>query len=62
MTWLLDTNIMIHLSDGEHSTIDRLEGLRGEFAISAVTRVEPEGGVYRIPYHPSARRREQILC
>ena len=48
MTWSLDTNIVIHLIDGEHSTIDSLEGLRGDFAISAVTRVELEGGVYRI--------------
>jgi tRNA(fMet)-specific endonuclease VapC len=47
---------LIRLRDGEHSTIDRPEGLGGDFAISAITRVELEGGVYRIPSYSSARR------
>jgi predicted nucleic acid-binding protein len=47
MAWLLDTNVVIHLRDGDHAMLDRVASLDGAVLMSVVTRVELEGGVYR---------------
>lgn len=56
MAWLLDTNVMIHLRDGDPTVLDRVAALEGAVLMSVVTRVELEGGVYREPTFASVRR------
>ena len=47
MAYLLDTNVAIHLRDGDHVVTERVAALDDAVLISVVTRVELEGGVYR---------------
>jgi tRNA(fMet)-specific endonuclease VapC len=47
--YLVDTNVAIHLRDGDIKVIRKLAELPMQPAISVVTRVELEGGVYRDP-------------
>ena len=49
MAFLLDTNVAIHLRDGDPVVTQRVAALEGAILISVVTRVELEGGVYREP-------------
>lgn len=56
MAYLLDTNIAIHLRDGDPSITEQVAALDGAVLISVVTRVELEGGVYRDPAQMSIRR------
>jgi predicted nucleic acid-binding protein len=56
MAWLIDTNVAIHLRDGDVAVTDRVAALDGAVLISIVTRVELEGGVYREPTHAAVRR------
>jgi tRNA(fMet)-specific endonuclease VapC len=56
MAWLLDTNVMIHLRDGDPDVLDRVAALEGAVLMSVVTRVELEGGVYCEPAFASLRR------
>ena len=56
MAWLLDTDVAIHLRDGDLAVNDRIAALDGAVLMSVVTRVELEGGVYREPTHAAARR------
>jgi tRNA(fMet)-specific endonuclease VapC len=56
MAWLLDTNIVIHLRDGDRTVLDRVSSLDGAVLMSIVTRVELEGGVYREPSDAALRR------
>ena len=56
MAWLLDTNVAIHLRDGDVAVTDRISALDGAVLMSIVTRVELEGGVYRDATHAAARR------
>jgi tRNA(fMet)-specific endonuclease VapC len=56
MAWLLDTNVMIHLRDGDPTVLDRVAALEGAVLMSVVTRVELEGSVYREPAFTSLRR------
>lgn len=56
MAWLLDTNVAIHLRDGDVALTDRIAALDGAVLMSIVTRVELEGGVYRDPNHSGSRR------
>ena len=46
MPFLIDTNVAIHLRDGEPSIIAQLESLSAKPEMSILTRVELEGGVY----------------
>ncbi len=48
MAWMLDTNIAIGLRDGDTALIQRVAELDGPVMLSVVTRVELEGGVYRM--------------
>ncbi len=56
MAWLLDTNVVIHLRDGDRAMIDRVASLDGAVLMSVITRVELEGGVYRDPANATIRR------
>ena len=56
MAYLLDTNVAIHLRDGDESIAQRVAALDDAIVMSIVTRVELEGGVYRHPVDASSRR------
>ncbi len=56
MAFLLDTNVAIHLRDGNPTVTQKVAALEGAALISVVTRVELEGGVYREPAHAPIRR------
>ncbi|MDO8295829.1 MAG: type II toxin-antitoxin system VapC family toxin [Caulobacter sp.] len=43
MSYLLDTNIVIHLRDGHPGVRNRLTALAGPLMVSIITRVELEG-------------------
>ena len=47
MSYLLDTNVAIHLRDGDADISARIAALEGAVLLSIVTRIELEGGVYR---------------
>ncbi len=46
MAFVLDTNVAIHLRDGDAGVAERVGRLDGAVLLSVVTRVELEGGVY----------------
>lgn len=56
MAYLLDTNVAIHLRDGDVAVTERVAALDGAVLMSVVTRVELEGGVYREHAHAPVRR------
>ena len=56
MAYLLDTNVAIHLRDGDVAVTDRVAGVDGAVLMSIITRAELEGGVYREPAHAAIRR------
>lgn len=56
MAYLIDTNVAIHLRDGDATVVDRIAALDGAVLMSIVTRVELEGGVYREPAYAAVRR------
>lgn len=56
MLHLLDTTVAIAMRDADPLHRPRIERLGPDLAISVVTRVELEGGVYRIPERAAARR------
>lgn len=47
MAFLIDTDIAIHLRDGDPEVTNRIAELDDAVLMSIVTRVELEGGVYR---------------
>ena len=61
--FLLDTNIVIHMRDGNEEVLDAVAELRGEVALSILTRIELEGGVYSQPVLTPIRRQrlDEIL-
>ena len=56
MAFLLDTNVAIHLRDGDIVTIARIEKLPLLPILSVISRVELEGGVYSRPDLSEKRR------
>jgi len=56
LTYVLDTNIAIHLRDGDPVVTSRIAALEGPVLLSIVSRVELEGGVYRDPGQAGVRR------
>lgn len=56
MAFIIDTNVAIHVRDGDAATTAKVAALKGAVMISVVTRVELEGGVYREPANAIARR------
>lgn len=56
MAYLLDTNVAIHLRDGDEVVTSKVAALEGAVLLSVISRVELEGGVYRDPAQASIRR------
>jgi tRNA(fMet)-specific endonuclease VapC len=56
MAFLLDTNVAIHLRDGDATVAAKVVALPGAVMISIITRVELEGGVYRDVSQARVRR------
>ncbi len=56
MAYLLDTNVAIHLRDGDESVTSRVAALEGAILLSVISRAELEGGVYRDPAQAGIRR------
>ena len=55
MAFILDTNVAIHLRDGDRVTTAKIAALDDAIPLSIITRVELEGGVYREPTYAPAR-------
>jgi predicted nucleic acid-binding protein len=56
LTFLLDTNVVIHLRDGDRGIAEKIGALEGAILLSIISRVELEGGVYRDPSQAGLRR------
>lgn len=56
MIHLIDTDVAIHLRDGDERIVSRIALLPDAPMVSVVTLVELEGGVYRDPAWASVRR------
>ena len=56
MAFLLDTDVALHLRDGDPAITEKVGALDDAVLMSIVTRVELEGGVYREPAHAQLRR------
>ncbi len=56
MPFLLDTDVAIHLRDGDPSITRNVAALQDAVLMSIVTRVELEGGVYRDAANSAIRR------
>lgn len=56
MAYLLDTDVAIHLRDGDRAVTEKIAALDDAVLMSIVTRVELEGGVYREPAYAPLRR------
>ena len=57
MPFLLDTNVAIHLRDGDEAILTRYEALERRPWLSVLSRVELEGGIYAKPDLIEMRRR-----
>jgi predicted nucleic acid-binding protein len=56
MPFLLDTDVAIHLRDGDPSITRKVAALQDAVLMSIVTRIELEGGIYRDPPNAAMRR------
>nr|WP_295110513.1 type II toxin-antitoxin system VapC family toxin [uncultured Caulobacter sp.] len=56
MAYVLDTNVAIHLRDGDPAVTERVMALDDAVFLSIISRVELEGGVYREPAKAGIRR------
>ncbi|AAK22019.1 type II toxin-antitoxin system VapC family toxin [Caulobacter vibrioides] len=56
MAYVLDTNVAIHLRDGDPEVTTRVTALNGAILLSIISRVELEGGVYREAAQAGLRR------
>jgi tRNA(fMet)-specific endonuclease VapC len=56
VSYLLDTNVAIHLRDGNDEVAAKVAALQGVVLLSIVSRAELEGGVYRDPVQAHLRR------
>ncbi len=56
MAFLLDTDVAIHLRDGDEAVTAKVAALTGAILLSVVSRVELEGGVYRDAAQACVRR------
>jgi tRNA(fMet)-specific endonuclease VapC len=56
LAYLLDTNVAIHLRDGDETVTSQVAALEGAILLSVISRVELEGGVYRDPAQAGIRR------
>jgi len=64
LSYILDTNVLIRLRDGDSVVAARVEALEGAVLMSIVSRVELEGGVHREQAIAGIRRRklDEILA
>ena len=56
MSFLIDTNVAIHLRDGNADVARQMAELDGPPVLSMITRIELENGIYREPEWPETRR------
>ena len=49
MSFLIDTNVVIHLRDGDEGVFHKMADLDALPAIAMITRIELENGLYRDP-------------
>jgi predicted nucleic acid-binding protein len=56
MAFILDTDVAIHLRDGDAAVTQKIAALEDAVLMSIVTRVELDGGVYREQAHAHIRR------
>lgn len=56
LPFLLDTSVAVHLRDGTEAVMARFEALGEKPFLSALTRVELEGGIYAKPQFAAQRR------
>jgi predicted nucleic acid-binding protein len=56
LVYLLDTNVAIHLRDGDEAVTSQVAALEGAILLSVISRVALEGGVYRDPAQAGIRR------
>ena len=56
MPYLLDTNVVIRLRDGDPDVAEKVAALDSAILLSIISRVELEGGVYRDPAQSGLRR------
>ena len=56
MPHVIDTNVAVHLRDGDRFVRAQLDRLDGDLLLSIISRVELEGGVYSDPAQTVARR------
>ncbi len=56
MSYLIDTNIAIHLRDGDSTVLQRFSNHTGAVFMSALTLVELERGLHKNPQLAAARR------
>jgi tRNA(fMet)-specific endonuclease VapC len=56
LAFLLDTDVAIHLRDGDEVVTAKVAALTGAILLSVTSRVELEGGVYRDIAQASVRR------
>lgn len=57
MACLLDTNVAIHLRDGDEAILKRFEALDRRSFLSVISRAELEGGVYARAEFAETRRK-----
>ena len=56
MPFLLDTSVAVHLREGIEAVVAQFEALTEKPFLSALTRVELEGGIYAKPQFSAQRR------
>jgi tRNA(fMet)-specific endonuclease VapC len=56
LVFLLDTDVAIHLRDGDEVVTAKVAALTGAILLSVISRVELEGGIYREPAQAGVRR------
>jgi tRNA(fMet)-specific endonuclease VapC len=57
LRWIVDTDIAIHLRDGEGAIADAVAALPRAPMLSILTRVELEGGIHRDPENADILRK-----
>lgn len=61
MATLLDTDVLIHLRDGNKWVEEQLETVTAPFFVSAISRVELENGVVQVPDEKRRNSLDYIL-
>ena len=56
MSFLIDTDVVIHLRDGNADVARQMAELDGPPVLSMITRIELENGIYREPEWAGTRR------